>query len=250
MIHQNVLYANSSVCDASFHSADVYLPNEKRLSPSLLWIHGGHRGDKSRESALGEALASCGIVVVTVNYRLVPESRHPAQVEDIAAAIAWWCSQAHSFGASQDAIFVGGHSSGAVLAAMVAADPGYLDAHGLPPNTLAGAICISGYYDLTPADQWLVDWFGDSVDQRRSISPLTNARQAITPFFLMYAEHDEEPSRTTSVNFARALIESGHRTQTHEFPGRDHISIIKRFHQQDDDVKLAICSILHPDARF
>ena len=70
---------------------DLYLPEGKQNFPILFFVHGGawRLGDRSNYRKLGEHFSRQGIGVVIPSYRLAPIYRHPAQVEDVAAAFAW-----------------------------------------------------------------------------------------------------------------------------------------------------------------
>src|SRR5206468_11666587 len=98
----------------------------------------------------GGTLAGRGVGVVLVNHRFGPPHVHPAQVEDVARAIAWTHKNIAEYGGRADQIILGGHSSGAHLVALAATDESYLKAHGLTPETFKGVIGISGRYVIRP----------------------------------------------------------------------------------------------------
>ena len=96
---------------------DVYRPDacRQRDCPVTLWVHGGgwKRGDtNNRQSTeMQTAWAENGIVMVGVNYRLAPEFRHPAQVQDVAAAIDWAVRHIGEHGGDSRRISLLGHSA-------------------------------------------------------------------------------------------------------------------------------------------
>jgi acetyl esterase len=105
--------------------ARVYTPARARSkgAPGLVWFHGGGFVIGSIESHDGvcRALASrSGVVVVSVDYRLAPEHRLPAGLEDAIAATRWVLENAASLGIDPSAVAVGGDSAGGNLAAVVA----------------------------------------------------------------------------------------------------------------------------------
>ena len=67
------------------------------------------------------------------SYRLAPKNPFPAQIEDVAAAFAWSMQHAAEWGGDTNRVFVGGHSAGGHLSALLALDRRYLDAAGAPP---------------------------------------------------------------------------------------------------------------------
>ena len=101
----------------------VYRPVETdEKSMALVYFHGGGWVSGSIETHDGPARAiakRAGIVVVSVDYRLAPEHRFPAAIEDAWTATQWVASHAEELRLDQDRIGVGGDSSGGNLAAVV-----------------------------------------------------------------------------------------------------------------------------------
>lgn len=90
---------------------------------ALVWIHGG--GFVLGRAEVDELLcrqvaAETGAVVVSVDYRLAPETQAPGLVHDCYAALRWVYAHAESLGVDRDRIAVGGMSAGGGLAAAVA----------------------------------------------------------------------------------------------------------------------------------
>jgi acetyl esterase len=101
----------------------VYRPDDTGGLPLLLWFHGGGwvTGNLDTHDQLCRQLCdAAGIVVVSVDYRLAPEARFPAAVDDCVAAYEWALASASEVGADPARVAIGGDSAGGNLAAVVA----------------------------------------------------------------------------------------------------------------------------------
>jgi acetyl esterase/lipase len=101
--------------------ADVYGASPGAAKPALMWIHGGalifgNRKGLTRPFHAG--LLQQGYVVVSIDYRLAPETKLPAIIEDIQDAYRWMREQAARFGIDRDRIATGGGSAGGYLTQM------------------------------------------------------------------------------------------------------------------------------------
>jgi acetyl esterase len=109
---------------AGFIPLRVYTPLGVRddTLPGLVFFHGGGFviGDLDTHDGLCRQLANAsGCRVISVAYRLAPEHKFPAAVDDAYAAVSWVAEHAREFGVDSDRIAVGGDSAGGNLAAVV-----------------------------------------------------------------------------------------------------------------------------------
>ena len=96
--------------------------------PAVVEVHGGAWCDNDRRAGklYNTALASAGIVVVAVDFRMGPDHHHPAGSEDVAAAVAWTREHGAALGVDPARVALAGSSSGghlALLAALQLDDP-------------------------------------------------------------------------------------------------------------------------------
>jgi acetyl esterase/lipase len=119
-------------------------------APVVIFVHGGswHTGSKGDYAWVGKALAQQGFTAVLPNYGLMPATRFPAFVDDVAQAVAHARAHAAAWGGDTTNVVLMGHSAGAHLAALVAYDPRYLARQGMSPDILRGFVGLSGPYDF------------------------------------------------------------------------------------------------------
>ena len=231
---------------------DLYLPNQKKDFPMLVWLHGGgitiNSKDSLEASEVGIRLASEGIGTAVINYRLSPRATFPAYIDDAAAALRWVYDHAKEYDGKPKELYVGGHSAGGYLAAMLALDPEYLKAYQLKPRQLAGVIAISGQMDShqttkkernLPADEKIID----------QTAPLYFVGQArkLPPFLVLYAENDIPNRDSINIEFADSLEAHQHPVILRKLDGRDHLSIIRRILQPDDETTQLMVEFIRED---
>jgi arylformamidase len=119
---------------------------------ALLFIHGGYWRalDKGDHSFVAPPLVTEGIGVAIINYDLCPDVSIARIVEECREGVAWLRREGPRYGVPAGRLVVAGHSAGGQLAAMLlATDWGAL---GLPA-AIAGAVAVSGVFDLEPLVQ-------------------------------------------------------------------------------------------------
>ena len=135
------------------HVLDVYTPENRpgKSLPVMFWIHGGgwQAGDKSDVALKPKALTERGFVFVSTNYRLLPEVKMDELIGDVARSVGWVHRNIARYGGDRTRIFVGGHSAGAQLAALICIDDRYLKKEGMSFDVLKGCVPVDGdTYDI------------------------------------------------------------------------------------------------------
>ena len=130
------------------HVLDVYTPETRpgKSLPVMFWIHGGgwQAGDKSDVALKPKALTERGFVFVSTNYRLLPEVEMDELIGDVARSVGWVHRNIARYGGDRTRIFVGGHSAGAQLAALICIDDRYLKKEGMSFDVLKGCVPVDG----------------------------------------------------------------------------------------------------------
>lgn len=136
--------------DGPLQTLDVFPAKEPGATINV-FTHGGFWRflDKSDHTMVAAPMLDAGATVVLLNYTLAPAVAVPDQVEMLRTALAWVYRNAERYNGDPDKLFISGHSAGANLTAMLAAD-GWQDAHGLPRDVVKGATLASGLFDLEP----------------------------------------------------------------------------------------------------
>jgi acetyl esterase/lipase len=235
----------------SRHRLDVYRPRGKGPFPVLLFLHGGAWVCMSKDDVLGvlgygtvaRCLAERGLVVVLPNYRLSPGVKHPEHIKDVARAFAWTVGNVKKYGGDPGRVFVGGHSAGGHLAALLATDETYLKAVGRSRKDVRGVVGVSGVYrvdldlELSVADPWgyvrlrgrvrpLVLAFGNDPKVAQRASPLTHVGRGLPPFLLINAGLDYPPLKRMTREFAAALKKNGCDVRLRVVPWRTHETLM------------------------
>lgn len=197
-------------------------------TPVLVYFHGGGWviGDLDTHDTLCRELANgAGIAVIAVDYRMAPEHRFPAAVDDCIAATRWVHAQAAELGLDVNRIAVGGDSAGGNLAAVVAQTvrsdarlklayqlliyPATDMRRGAPSHTHNGHCYLLTRDTISYFhDHYITDTAQDS-DWRAS--PLLHPDLAgLPPALVLTAGYD--PLRDEGLQYANALTEAGNRS--------------------------------------
>jgi len=213
------------------------VPTSTRL-PALIFFHGGGWviGDLETHDVLCRQLtAAAGISVVNVDYRLAPEHRYPAAVEDAWAATRWVETHAAELAIDPTRLAVGGDSAGGNLAAVVALlarDHGgpslALQVLTYPVTDVASesasyAEFADGFLLTRDSMRWFIEHYvperKDRLDWRAS--PLRAASlAAVAPALVVTAGFD--PLRDEGEAYARRLREAGVRVDMICYGGMIH----------------------------
>jgi acetyl esterase/lipase len=238
--------------DATRHQLDIYRPIGKGRYPVLFFLHGGAWVAGSKDNVFGvygygtiaRCLAERGLVVIVPNYRLSPGVRHPEHIKDVARAFAWTYRHCEAYGGDRQLLFVGGHSAGGHLAALLATDESYLKQVGRAVKDLRGVIGVSGVYRVDDFDlkllvknpsgtihmkldvRPLMLVFGRDRKVIRKASPVNQVRRGLPPFLLLCGGWDYPPLRRMTKDFSAALQRKGVRVREKEIPWRTHETLL------------------------
>jgi acetyl esterase len=219
----------------------IYHPREPKPGeklPVLVWYHGGGFviGDlETHDSACRMLANQADCIVVAVDYRLAPEYKFPAAVEDGEAALRWVALHAAEFGGDAGRLAVGGDSAGGNLAAVVALlarNAGHprlamqlliYPATAPEPETPSHRKFAEGYVLSRNNIVWFYKQYLRSPKDANDFryAPLVaDDLSNLPPALVLVAGYD--PLRDEGVDYAKRLIEAGNRVRLANYEGMIH----------------------------
>jgi acetyl esterase len=217
----------------------IYTPEGDRVRAALLFAHGGGWASGSIEAAdghCGDLAAGADIVVVSVDYRLIPEHPFPAGLDDVSAALRWLAAHADELGVDAARLAIGGESAGANLAAAAAIQA--RDAGGPELKFQLFEVAVLDLTDtMTQSRRELLEQmpdFAHSLEAVRDayvaagadphdprVSPLLAPDLSGLPTTLLLAA-EVDPVRDDSAAYAQRLAAAGVAARSRTFAGIVH----------------------------
>ena len=208
---------------------DIYLPDDATATnvPVFMFIHGGSwtHGYKEWLGFMAPAFTTLPAIFVSVAYRLAPDTKFPLPVEDCRNALKWVYENIGEHGGDRNRIFVGGHSAGGHLAAMLTLELDALEASGLPRDVLKACFPVSGVFDLVGRDEERLGPLLSSPADARAASPIQLVEGNRTPFLFAIGEIDFPELIPQSHAMAEALRNQSGTVELMDMPGEDHFNI-------------------------
>jgi acetyl esterase len=222
--------------------ARIYTPKSLRkadgLAPCLVFFHGGGWviGDLDSHDVVCRKLAHEGeLIVISVDYRLAPEHKFPAAVDDAIAATKWVASNAKQLSIDASRLTVGGDSAGGNLATVVA-----IAARDGDGPAIAGQVLIYPATDFTMAHpshsepetsilltHSVIRWFCDhylngaaDINDWRASPARATSLIGLPPAYVLTAGAD--PLRDEGDEYAKRLKDAGVPVTYKHFPGQFH----------------------------
>jgi triacylglycerol lipase len=210
---------------------DIFRRDGTADAPVLVFIHGGGfvMGDKRVADTpfydnIGDFAARNGLVGVTLTYRLAPAHPWPSGPEDMAAAVAWLSDNIGRYGGDPAQIFLMGQSAGATHVASYLAHSRF---HAAPGSGIAGAVMMSGIYDVAAAapNQFQAAYYGEDRSSYGSCSTDAGLVASQVPQLFTVSEFDGEEFQVQAAALTATFARSHRR-----FPrmlyltGHNHIS--------------------------
>ncbi|WP_374582712.1 alpha/beta hydrolase [Pseudoduganella sp.] len=201
---------------------DVHLPAQQASgAPVIFMVHGGgwRTGGKAETAVVQHKapyFTGRGYVFISINYRMLPDADPWQQAQDVALALAAAQAKAREWNADPRRFVLMGHSAGAHLVALLAADPALA-----PGSSWLGTVALdSGALDVPDIMEQrhmrLYDEaFGADPAFWRKVSPLHALRPGAQPFLLVCSSQRDRACRQAH-DFARRVQATGARAEVLE----------------------------------
>ena len=182
-------------------------------APIFVFIHGGawRAGSAKTYAAPAEMFTRAGAHYIVPDFVWVQDaggSLFP-MAEQVCRAVAWVYENAASFGGDRERIYVGGHSSGAHLAA-VALTTDWRREFGLPADLIKGGMCSSGMYDLGPVRLSHRNSYVKFADEMvEALSPQCHIDRLGAPLIVAYGTCETPEFQRQARDFAAAVKAAG-----------------------------------------
>jgi acetyl esterase/lipase len=236
---------------------DIYFPAKTAAkAPVFLFLHGGgfREGDRAQYGFVAKPFADHGVISVIASYRLTGGGFiYPAQRDDARLAVLWLYHNIARYGGDAERIYIGGHSSGAILAADLGVDRAWLEQSGAPKRLLRAIVPISGPYDLRTAANPIepnVFWsaYTPSAESRAQASPSLHILDPV-PTALVVAGSTENEGYDDYVGSSEAFVAQltafGTRAKFLSLPGAGHRDTVWALGNEHSELFQAVLRLIN-----
>jgi len=210
---------------------DLAVPTVRGPGSVVLYVHGGgwHGGSRKEGTVWLAALARAGYAAATVDYRLAPKYRWPAQLDDVREAVRWLRAHAAAEGYDAQRVALIGWSAGGHLACMLALHGSQADEPGAARVYAAVALSpltdlTAGYWDRIPHSgrKLLGASRAEAPERYRAASPVAWVDPEDPPILLVHGLDDPVSPADQSLRLIRALRRVGAHGELLALPGQGH----------------------------
>ncbi len=210
---------------------DAWVPEGAGPFPAVIVVHGGgfiHGDKQTYVGPLFEPLSKGGFAWFTINYRLAPQHRFPAAVEDVERAVLWLHAHAGQYRVDRRRIALMGESAGGHLVSFVGAKH-------RPEARIAAVVSFYGPHDFADraaqqgkltdtvkAFLGVEDLSPESMRRLREASPITYVHKNMPPYLLIHGTEDAAVPFNLSVKMCEKMRQAGASCEVFPVEGAPH----------------------------
>ena len=212
---------------------DAWVPRDDTIHAAVLVVHGGawRSGDRKQLRGYANSLAKRGFACFAIDYRLAPNDKFPAQIDDCREAVKWIRAHAAEYKVNPDKLGAIGYSAGGHLVCLLATT-------GEAPSDKNGQIdtriqCVAAGgapTDFRTAEdngRWARYWMGGDLttvpEKFQDASATAFVDKGDPPIFFFYGTADELVPIAWSMSCHDALKANGVKTEMHKIEGAGHL---------------------------
>ncbi len=222
---------------------DLFLPDNTRNPPILIWIHGGAWHSGSKDSCPMKFILDHGYALASIDYRFSQEAVFPAQIHDCKAALRFLRANASEYGFDGSKVAVAGSSAGGQLAALIGSSYGVALAEGNIGNHLDQGTEVNAVIDYYGCSDFVLrsktqpgrandagsvcyNLFGGPVKDRLALAKLastvTHLDPTDPPYLIFHGTSDNVVLPDQSYRLHLACLDNGVDSQLIMIEGAGH----------------------------
>ncbi len=225
---------------------DIFPAQGKQPGPVLIYLHGGYWRllSKDDSSFMAPTLTRAGMTVVAVNYSLAPAVTLDHIVDQTRRAVAWVHQHIEQHHGDRQRLVIAGSSAGGHLAGMVLAR-GWQENYGMDSTAIAGAVLLSGLYDLSPlVDTHINDWMHLSLEAARRNSPIFALPDHRPPILVSYGSNETAEFKRQSRDYLTAWQTGSGQAEYVDMPSTNHFDLVLQLNRRDSPLVQKLLKLL------
>jgi arylformamidase len=225
---------------------DIFFAQGNARAPVFIYLHGGYWRllSKDDSSFMAPALTAAGMTVVAVNYSLAPAVSLDRIVDQTRRAVTWLQNNVGRYHGDGQKLIISGSSAGGHLGGMVLAR-GWQEAYGFDASGLAGAVLLSGLFDLTPlVNTHINEWMHLSPEDARRNSPLFDIPDNGPLLIVSYGSNETAAFKQQSQDFLAAWKAKGCKGEYVDMPDTNHFDLVLHLNRPDSPLVQRLLRLL------
>ena len=224
-----------------------WYPSQTPRAPLVFFVHGGAwRRGQAQDYAMAAAwLHQLGVHLVVPDFSAVTDVQGSllTMVEQLRRALTFTAHTAATLGANAQRIYVVGHSSGAHLAACLAAHN--WQQQGVDPTPVHALMCCSGMYELEPVSLSARSQYVHFNPQTlQDLSPQRHLKHFKMPITLLCGDQESPEFKRQALEFAQSLSDENPRLQFLWGQGLNHFEMLQSFANPDGLMSQALLALM------